>query len=154
MIAAWAGNYDTINRLVQEGVEINPVDNNGGTPLHNSIYNNHFDCTTLLLSLGADVNQCDKKGALPLLIDLISLIFDGMTSGNSPARYAVYQAVEGGDGTILQLLLRSGASIEQHDKVRVRYGLLTLLTSAHFLLSTSRERCLSILRRSKATQSV
>eukprot|EP00005_Dracoamoeba_jomungandri_P003097 CAMPEP_0174260442 /NCGR_PEP_ID=MMETSP0439-20130205/9714_1 /TAXON_ID=0 /ORGANISM="Stereomyxa ramosa, Strain Chinc5" /LENGTH=1427 /DNA_ID=CAMNT_0015344689 /DNA_START=33 /DNA_END=4316 /DNA_ORIENTATION=+ len=99
--AAVVGNGDVIQRLLQAGVDIDAVDEKGGTPLHNAIYNDQYLCTLLLIGLGADIDCRDKNG-------------------NSCVRFAVFQKAAHNEGTLLQLLLRSGADCEIEDESGVQ----------------------------------
>ncbi|WP_042348196.1 ankyrin repeat domain-containing protein [Bacillus massiliigorillae] len=57
---------DEVERLIQEGVNVNGKDEGGYTPLHWAAQSGNVDVVELLLSFGADVNAKDEEGFSPL----------------------------------------------------------------------------------------
>jgi ankyrin repeat protein len=146
--AAFVGNYDAILRLVEAKAEIDATDAEGGippphtnecfavwqndklvcsgagTPLHNAIYNGHYDCVCLLLQLGAGNSPSALSLSLFRLVlgRLMVAAFNWVArsdidkadgNGNCPVRFAVSR----GDGHILQRLLEERANPNLKDTV-------------------------------------
>lgn len=100
--AAFEGNVKMIRYLIypikrrRELVEfVNVRDHEGTTPLHQAVFNDHFEAAKLLISAGADVNMADEDGSAPLL-------------------HAAYS----GSLNCVRLLVRSGADVNTFDKER------------------------------------
>lgn len=47
--------------LIKSGIEVNAVDNDGRTALHDSSWTGHTKIVKLLLASGAEVNKADKR---------------------------------------------------------------------------------------------
>ena len=60
--AAEAGNLQEVQRLINEGVDINAVDKHGWTPLHWAVHKQNMKLTKFLFESGADVNIEDNYG--------------------------------------------------------------------------------------------
>jgi len=57
-----------VELLLEQGAEIEAVDEDGDTPLICAIYMDRFDIFHLLLKQGADINRLDGRGRTPLMI--------------------------------------------------------------------------------------
>ena len=64
--AANNGAYETVKKLLDEGIDIDAQDNIGWTALHFAAQNNHFKTIDCLLEYKANPNLHDKKGNNPL----------------------------------------------------------------------------------------
>jgi len=64
-IAAARADNESINRMINKGVDVNLRNDNGITALHYSIMNMHFETSKLLLERGADINAEDRWGITP-----------------------------------------------------------------------------------------
>ena len=64
--AAKEGDLDKVNRLIQEGANIEVRDASSSTPLYNAVDGGHKELAELLISKGANVNAVDKSGNSPL----------------------------------------------------------------------------------------
>jgi ankyrin repeat protein len=64
--AAKKGDLDQINRLIEEGVTVDVIDENNNTPLYIAVDQGHKDVAELLILKGANVNAIDNKGRTPL----------------------------------------------------------------------------------------
>ncbi len=66
-------NWDTVNFLLDEGIDINLKDKKGNTALHYMVdhmefnYEEGMKVIKRLLDMGADVNEPDKNGTTPLI---------------------------------------------------------------------------------------
>jgi ankyrin repeat protein len=57
--------------LLDEGADIESVDNEGKTPLMNAIYSKHKDLAKLLIGKGANVNVKEPNGWSPLMFAIM-----------------------------------------------------------------------------------
>ncbi len=107
--------------LIDKGVEIDMVNNDGKTPLSKAVENSNEAVVQLLVQNGADINRFNKKGLTPFLIaarakdtqmmrclveagaDVNAYDFDGMT--------ALMRAAERDDIHQLTQLLELGADV-------------------------------------------
>ena len=60
--AAWNGNKNVMQLLLDRGAELNAVDQDGWTPLHGATLHGHKDVVQLLLERGADPNIATRPG--------------------------------------------------------------------------------------------
>jgi ankyrin repeat protein len=65
--AAAKKDYDLLNELMIEGVDIDTQDSSQATALHRAVYRAHEDVVTYLLMLGANPNLTDKSGHTPYM---------------------------------------------------------------------------------------
>src|SRR5512145_793958 len=89
--ASSKGDSVTIQKLVNEGSNINETDANGYTPLIYAVWSGNIEAVKTLLSLGANVNQKDKSGysamyhaiysGYPNIADLLYLADRAMKKG-------------------------------------------------------------------------
>ena len=68
MLVCQRGAVDAVRLLLDNGADINLVDDDGTTPLITVCWDSHVDAARLLLDNGADVNRANKKGTTPLFI--------------------------------------------------------------------------------------
>ena len=68
LTAAEDGEYDEDDSCVEQGADINCVDENGISPLVYSVFEEHYDIAYYLIEKGADVNAVDDKGRSPLMM--------------------------------------------------------------------------------------
>ena len=64
--AAGKGDLAEVERLLDEGADVNIKDEGGATPLHAAAFGGHRDVIRLLMARGADVNAQDNDGDTPL----------------------------------------------------------------------------------------
>jgi uncharacterized protein len=64
--AARDGYLDTVELLLDAGVDIDALVADGKDALGLAIFNGHYDVATVLIDNGADVNQADARGFTPL----------------------------------------------------------------------------------------
>ncbi|XP_044729331.1 uncharacterized protein LOC123292680 [Chrysoperla carnea] len=65
-IAANEGDVQTVQRLLNDGANVNDKDVDGRTPLHFAVSNGHINVVNMLLQNGAVVTEATKKGNTPL----------------------------------------------------------------------------------------
>ena len=66
--AAYDGNTELVRHLLEQGANINAIDNeDGDTALALATYEGHFDTAKLLIDSGADVHIADKNGWTALM---------------------------------------------------------------------------------------
>jgi len=61
-----AADRDTLDFLIQKGVDINQADREGRPPLHLAVAAGNVKLAKHIITAGADVNQVDASGATPL----------------------------------------------------------------------------------------
>lgn len=117
--AAWHGGYETAERYVQYGHDINQTyaKFHGKTPLHAAAARGHYQVTELLLDHGANVQAQDEDGNTPLHLaaigghdDLVIVLLSRdadptirNSDGNTPLHIA---SIGGHEDMLIQLLSR------------------------------------------------
>lgn len=66
LIAVEKGSVEEVEKLIQEGAEVNSQDNDGKTPLHKAAWRGNSTVVENLIEKGADVNSKDKNDKTPL----------------------------------------------------------------------------------------
>lgn len=61
-IACQSGNLEIVKILVQQGADINILNERGFTPVHVTLYYNHLTIADYLINQGADINVCSIHG--------------------------------------------------------------------------------------------
>ncbi|KAI3791644.1 hypothetical protein L2E82_05503 [Cichorium intybus] len=87
--AATKGDVKTVNKLLENGVVVNGLDQNGWTVLHRASFMGRVDVVRVLIKNGVDIDARDE---------------DGYT--------ALHCAVESGNVDVLELLVKRGADVE------------------------------------------
>ncbi|XP_047461655.1 histone-lysine N-methyltransferase EHMT2 isoform X2 [Mugil cephalus] len=66
--AAYAGNVDIAELVLNSGCSLASVNMHGDTPLHIAAREGYLDCVTLFLSRGADIDIMNREGDTPLTL--------------------------------------------------------------------------------------
>ena len=64
--AAHAGDANTVSRLLDAGVEVDPAGINSKTALHYACWNGHVEVAARLIEAGAELHRVDGGGRTPL----------------------------------------------------------------------------------------
>jgi ankyrin repeat protein len=126
--AAKSGDYDTVKKLLDEGCNIEMINDIGFTPLIISIFSNdsNDEVTKLLIDKGANVNATDSDDN-PVLefavgankIDIFKLLISKGADVNYTSKYtsstALASACYAGLDEIAQLLIDNGAKVDVKD---------------------------------------
>ena len=64
--AAKVGDEASLQRLIEEGADVNEKDGRGISPLGVAVGFNRISCVKALLAAGADVHQADARGSTVL----------------------------------------------------------------------------------------
>jgi hypothetical protein len=118
-IAVARGNVAEIEKLIQQGMNINALAGDGLATLHWAIAGEHMGPMQKLLALGANPNVASLEGATPLMnavqsnkIDKVNLLLNAGASVNyrdNRGFTALHRAAEMGHIEIVEILLTSGA---------------------------------------------
>lgn len=136
-LAATIGETDIVSLLVQNGGQINMLDETGQSPLFHAAANGNFSTAKFLLESGAYVHATDQNGYTPLLIacrqaneQLVKLLLDSganMTlqnisdmnfrKGSFGHTTATHEAVSHNQLGVIKVLLNAGSGMEiaNHD---------------------------------------
>jgi len=125
IIASKDGDSSAIQRLLNEGANINEPDSNGNTPLMYAIWEGKVDVVKSLLQSGADIKAKDKNGYNALLhaIDyadykIVKLLLDRGADVNSKDNKevtALMRAVYNAKSDIAKHLIELGADVNAKD---------------------------------------
>lgn len=120
-----------IDLLIAAHADVNRPSNDGRTPLHIAVFNEHNDSIqiiTKLLSAGANVNLADNKGSTPLHIaamyDLTAVASVLLRAGalvdhpSNKGKTALHIAIPYNAHGMIRLLLQSGANRNWPDNKR------------------------------------
>ena len=66
--AARMGDVEEVERLIEQGADVNAIANNGATALMYASQNGHSEVVGLLLTVGGDVNATDPIGMTALIM--------------------------------------------------------------------------------------
>ena len=140
--ASAKGDYQAVQKLVQNGVNINEADSNGSTPLMHAISERKVDVAKYLIESGADLKAKDKYGHDALIyavenrqIEIMKLLIDKGADvdsrdiqGNVPLYPPLYYAIGGRFTEGVKLLVKKGANInaktnEDNQKTIIDYAL-------------------------------
>ncbi|XP_054272669.1 putative leucine-rich repeat-containing protein DDB_G0290503 [Macrosteles quadrilineatus] len=119
------GVKECVGLMVDSGVNISCVDNNGNTALHITARQGFFNIMSLLLKHGANCNSANNAGEMALHIateqehrDLVELLLQAGAQVNvvdAENRTPLMLAARVGQSSIVSLLLKYGASLDACD---------------------------------------
>lgn len=120
MFLAPTHRVDSVRALLDAGAQVDETDPDGTTLLAWAAISNRVDMARLLIQRGADVNHVDKLGMTPLL-------------------YAA--SIDFGDSAMIDLLLKSGARLNAHNKDgKTALDLARQYKNTHLIASLEGER--------------
>ena len=135
MIAATAGEIDTVRALIAKGANVNAKNAFGSTALMGAAAGDHREVVQLLVENGASVNSTNRNGSTALMfaarngyIEVVDFLASKGATLNTPdalGQTPLMYAVQGGQTEVAQFLLKKGADT----KARTRDG-QTALTLA------------------------
>jgi ankyrin repeat protein len=124
--ASERGDSLAVQKLLNEGANINEPDSSGYTPLVYAIWSGKTETVKVLINKGADINKRDKTGYTPLLwaskygyLDIAKLLIDGGADINAKDKNGstpLMLASSGGYLDIAKLLIDKGADVNAQDK--------------------------------------
>lgn len=123
--ASASGDTATIQKLIDEGANINEPDNRGYTPLMHAVWSGKTETVKVLINKGADINAKDSYGYTPLLwassygyADIAKLLIGRGADINAKDKEgddALLFAVKNGHVEIVKSLINKGAVLDTKD---------------------------------------
>ena len=112
--AASAGNARIVNRLIQEGADVNEEGFNRKTALHAAVVGGHFDVVSALVQNGARVDsRAFREACFSGNTEIVSFLIDNGADVNEPDEsgliFPVTYAVRGDKIDVVKLLVQRGA---------------------------------------------
>lgn len=124
MLAALQGHKDVVRLLIDNGANINAVNEDNGTPLMAAVNGNNLDIVKLFIDSNADleIRSCEDKTALAYAITLghyevAKLLAESGADVNAVVEGVslLMQACVCGWGNMAELLIKNGADINTSD---------------------------------------
>jgi ankyrin repeat protein len=124
--AAYAGNLEEVNRLLEEGIAVDVLDREGRTPLMWASFNGHTAVNALLLAKGAAINTREMNGRTALMYassgpfaGTVGLLLekgaDVNLQGTAEGFTALMTAAAEGQVEVVRVLLAYGADPDLED---------------------------------------
>jgi ankyrin repeat protein len=123
-----ATHLEILKILLNAGANINQKTiDDGNSPLHFAVYNNHFAIMKELVKRGADINQQDKDGDTPLscatLDNNIDIVKELLNNGANPhindinGSSLLHYCAQHGYFELMKILLNAGVDINQQTNI-------------------------------------
>lgn len=118
------GHVEFARLLIENSAEIDPVDEDGFTPIRNTIGEGHYELFMFFLDQGSDVTQCNEHGTLLHLAcawdkqEIVKVLIErgaDLGAKDPDNRTAFYYAMMHASLPLVQMLIDNGVSI--HDNV-------------------------------------
>jgi len=122
--AAYQGNLDRVQELLNSGVDASSIENwSGYTPLHYAVYSNHLEISKLLVQQGASFEDFGRSAVAPVhlaassnalkITEFLITLGTSLEIKDKAYRYTpIFRAVKNGHLEMVKLLLENGASID------------------------------------------
>ncbi|XP_019621811.1 PREDICTED: ankyrin repeat and SOCS box protein 13-like isoform X6 [Branchiostoma belcheri] len=149
--AACCGQVLLLQKLVQEGANVNARTLNSFTPLHDACLGGHPGCVKILIGAGAQLNPRTIDGDTPLTFACsrgsVSCVKLLLHHGISPdpglfTKSPLHEACFNGRHEVVEVLIEAGADVETVDS---QYG-----SPLHVVCSRSYPECAELLLRAGA----
>ncbi|MDX5495776.1 MAG: ankyrin repeat domain-containing protein [Wolbachia endosymbiont of Nomada marshamella] len=123
ILAAITGHVKIVEALIERGIDINTVDKDGLTPLHEAAGSGHVEVVNALIKKGANVKAVDKYGNTPLHLaashysdeGIVKALIENGADVNAknqdrctPLHYA---ALSSNNKEIVEILVKEGADV-------------------------------------------
>ena len=145
--AASEGDKASLTMLLNEGVDVNVVDNNDWTALHHAAKDGHQEIVAILLKKGARVNCVDKWRWSPLQLaaqagheKIVKMLLDGGANAKMIDKDNVtelHYAAAGGYESIVLMLPDKRADVKSVDKFQV--------TALHYSAKSGQRQMVELL---------
>jgi len=132
--AARQGDLQTVQALLQQGLDVNGWGKDGTPALHWAVRVNDQDLVAVLLAAGADVNGANRYGLAPIHVavqhrhaDMVQRLLEAGASvelADASGELPLLQATQLGDPALVDLLLANGAQVDARD---LNYGQSALM---------------------------
>ncbi|XP_078602779.1 ankyrin repeat and SOCS box protein 13-like isoform X3 [Branchiostoma floridae x Branchiostoma japonicum] len=149
--AACCGQVLLLQKLVQEGANVNARTLNSFTPLHDACLGGHPGCVKILIGAGAQLNPRTIDGDTPLTFACsrgsVSCVKLLLNHGISPdpglfTKSPLHEACFNGRHEVVEVLIEAGADVETVDS---QYG-----SPLHVVCSRNYPECVELLLRAGA----
>ena len=114
------GNQEILQFITNQGLNINEMDEDGRTALHNASCKGNSSSVKMLLENGVTIQSVDKKGQTPMTsaitnnhVDIVSLLLDKSEAPKDSV--LIHAAVISGHCEMVRLFLNKGANIDYQD---------------------------------------
>ena len=149
MVAADAGDYDRVVRLVNRGAEVDALDNCGWTPMMRAAAGGHLEIMEWLLEQGADLHQRERTGYNALMAAVLNnqadttralLRHGAEVNGqeNSNGLTALMWAVRNDNPQMVEWLLDAGADPSVRNQAGETAAQLVIGTEMEMILPCQR----------------